>query len=409
MIQYQTRYSNSKNMDAFDRLRTSNPYTLLEAKQIYDNLPLIYDDKQTSGSGASSTYNTFQASSTISVSANTAGSRVRQTKLRGVYQVGKSLLIDSTFILGNTSTGITKRVGYYDNNNGIFLQSKNGNISITFRSDNTGSIVDTEIPRSEWDDPMDGSNMSDTKHTLDFSKVQNMQIDMSLLGGGRVRVGFVIEGELHYVKTIFSANDIDNFYVTTPNLPLRHEIVNDGTGGASSLTHISACVISEGGQENQYGYTSYISRDGSAITLGNTDTYTPIISYRLKSDRLGARVIPLKISTLLTSTTNFEWRLYFNPTIDGIDAVNWQNVSNSSLQYDISRTNLNSVSGGIIIAGGYGASTNQVTVEANGVLDTFLALGSNIDGTRDELVLAIANIDGSGGTAYGGIMFKEIV
>lgn len=37
--------------DAFGRLRVSNPVTLFDSKQLYDNQPLVWDDQLLSGSG----------------------------------------------------------------------------------------------------------------------------------------------------------------------------------------------------------------------------------------------------------------------------------------------------------------------------------------------------------------------
>jgi len=73
-------------IDAFGRIRVSEPFTILDTKQLVDSLPLFYDDQQTSGAGTTSTYNANQASTTMAVSATTAGVRVRQSKLRGTYQ-----------------------------------------------------------------------------------------------------------------------------------------------------------------------------------------------------------------------------------------------------------------------------------------------------------------------------------
>ena len=89
--------SDSGMFDAFSRLRVSMPYTLLDFKQTTDNLPLFFDDQEVSGGGTSSTWNANQASSTLAVTADTAGHRVRQSKLWGNYQPGKSMLVSITF------------------------------------------------------------------------------------------------------------------------------------------------------------------------------------------------------------------------------------------------------------------------------------------------------------------------
>lgn len=110
---------------------------------------------------------------------------------------------------------------------------------------------------------------------------------------------------------------------------------------------------------------------------------------------------------MLTTAVNAEWVLIINPTVAGVDAARWQDITDSALQYDISRTDVNTVSGGYKVGGGYLASTNQAQVPIAVRSDSFLGIGSKIDGTVDELVFAIANIDGNGGTCYGGITLNE--
>ncbi len=49
-------------IDAFGRKRVSDVFTLFDSKQLYDNLPLLYDDQQVSGSGTTSVHNPAKAS-----------------------------------------------------------------------------------------------------------------------------------------------------------------------------------------------------------------------------------------------------------------------------------------------------------------------------------------------------------
>lgn len=91
-----TTLTSETRLDAFGRKRVSNPEVVFDSKQIVDNQPLYWDDQQTSGSGTSSTYNTNQSSTTISVSNLTAGVRIRQTFRRFNYQPGRGQTIFMT-------------------------------------------------------------------------------------------------------------------------------------------------------------------------------------------------------------------------------------------------------------------------------------------------------------------------
>lgn len=56
------------NYDAFSRFRISNPQTLFDSKQLFDNAPILYD-AEVSGSGTSSTHSSNRASTIMGVTA----------------------------------------------------------------------------------------------------------------------------------------------------------------------------------------------------------------------------------------------------------------------------------------------------------------------------------------------------
>jgi hypothetical protein len=295
----------SPNFDAFNRLRVSDPFTVLDLKQNRDNLPLFYDDAETSGSGTTSTYQTNKASTQIAVAATTAGVRVRQSKMWGNYQPGKSQMVMITFSNIESVSGVTKIAGYYWDNWGIYTKHKDGTWNVGIRTYNTGSAVDNDIEQdgsTPWNiDKMDGTGPSGI--TLDASKTQIFFIDFEWLGVGRVRVGFVVDGKVYYVHEFLHANVESEVYMSSPNAPIRYEIQNDGSGAADTFDTICATIMSEGGQE-ETSLSNYVSRNGTSITLANEDLFTPIISIRLKSAQRCTRVVAESIAIILTSADN---------------------------------------------------------------------------------------------------------
>lgn len=390
-------------LDAFARQRFSEPFTIFDSKQIFDNSPLFWDDAQISGSGTSSTYNTNQASTSIAVSNATAGVRARQTKMSFDYQPGKSQLIIMTGILGAGATGITKRIGYFDNSNGVFFQLQGTTLSTVIRSNFSGTPSDTITAQSSWNvDKMDGNGVSGI--TLDVTKAQIFFIDMEWLGVGRVRFGVFINGTPYYVHYANHANVSTGVYMSTPNLPLRYEISNSGSGGAATLVHICSTVISEGGSQ-QNGVIRSVSRGATGLTTNNNTSVYPVLSIRIKSTYRGATIIPLDLSLLCTSSADFRWSLILNPTVGGGDAASWVALSNSAIEYDISRTSTNTLTGGYEIAGGYG-SANLNNIAA--FIPTALRLGFTIAGVADNLVLAVQRTTGTSETFFGSLSFREI-
>lgn len=396
-------FADGGSVDAFGKLRISEPYTLFDSKQIFndpdiadnaENYPLFWDNQQISGGGTGTLFNVNRASTTLSVSTNTAGTRVRQTKQRFNYQPGKSLLIILTGLFGNTASGNTKRYGYYDGSNGVFYQDSGGVLSVVIRSFVSSVAIDTVVNQSDWNlDTLDGNGPSGVK--LDPAKAQILFFDLEWLGVGRVRFGFFIDGMPIYCHEALHSNRIGSVYMSNPNLPVRGEIINNGTGGADSLELICATVISEGGvQPNgvlRFGdIGDSTAEDISAPTAGVTYALCGI---RLKTAYLHADVKETSISVIENSGANnaFIWRLHLNPTIAA--ALTYTDQSNSAIQFGIADTATaanNVISAyGTVIAGGYQARTDA---NANVPLSSALRLGSLIDGTRDQLVLSASPI-----------------
>lgn len=400
-----TKFADSPSLDAFARLRTSAPFTVFDSKQIHDNLPNFYDDQETSGSGTGSTHSANRASSTLSVSNLTAGTRVRQTFRRFNYQSGKSQLGIFTFVFGAKASGITRRRGYFDGDDGVFFEQTGSDIAFVVRSNATGTPVDTRVPQSSWNvDKLDGTGSSGI--TFDDTKSQILFIDFEWLGVGRIRYGFFIDGKPYLCHEINNANNLDVVYMSKPNLPIRTEISNDGTGSAATLEEICATVISEGGQEN----TGAVRTQGRGVTtIDNVSTsdFTPVISVRLKSGYESETINLENLSVLCATNTNFEWTVHLNPTIQGTDNASWSAVPNSSIEYDISRDNTNNFAEntGIRIQGGLGSNAIDV-IQAN--LDNALRLGANIAGTRDQIVVGVRSVSGATNDFLGTLTWREL-
>jgi len=379
-----TTATTADNLDAFGRLRVSDSLTLFDSKQIHDNQPLYWDDQQVSGAGTTSVHSSARASSTMGVSATTAGKRVRRTFQRFNYQPGKSTLILMTGVMQATGggSGITTAIGYFDDANGVFVTTIDGTPSMCVRSSVTGSPVDNAVAQSAWNgDKLDGTGVSGI--TIDLSKSQIWWADLEWLGVGTVRTGFVIDGAFVLCHTFNHANSIAGVYMSTPNLPCCYEIENDGTGGASTLEHICSTVITEGGQQAQ-GQLHYATTDDAAVAVASGNT-VGLIGVRLKSAYFDQQVDLTTASIINTNKNEFEWRLYFNPTVAG--TFTFADHPNSSVQLAIG-TSANTITGGIIIGGGVNAGATQgSTAEAE--LKNALRLGSTIAGVSDVIVLAV--------------------
>jgi hypothetical protein len=398
--------TNGPQGDAFGRLRTSNPVTLFDSKQAFDNQPLFWDDVEVSGGSTTSTHSADRASSILGVGATTAGLRVRQTFQSINYQPGKSQLVLLTGVLNASGggAGITRRIGFFDETNGLFFEDAEGTYNVVCRSHVTGSPVDLSVAQADWNlDTMDGEGPSGV--TIDFSKAQIFVIDFEWLGTGRVRFALNIDGETFYVHEFKNANNLTSVYMSQASLPIRYEIDNDGTGAASTLEAICTTVISEGGQEKSGAlrYTSTRTQVSPGFINANVvGTVYAVVGIKLKAAYIGTNIVLEKISAMNVTTDDYEWLVVLNPTIAGV-APTFADLANSAVQVakgNAANPSTSTVTGGTILDGGLvksSAQSGSISVESG----LALKIGAAIDATVDELWLCIrpltanADIDGA--------------
>lgn len=396
---------NPFSLDAFAAMRVSFPFTIFDSKQIVDNLPLFWDDQETSGSDTTSTYTRAIASTVLGVANETAGVRYRQTFRRFNYQPGKSQRWFFTGVVGAPTTGIDRYFGPIDDNDGFAFGSDENGLYFLIRSSVTGSPVDTKVYQSAWKvDKLDGTGKSGL--TLNPATQVLFTIDAEWLGVGIVRFGFFANGRPVYADYFNAQTTLITPYMQNINLPLRYYISNDGSGPAATITQTCSSVSSEGGQEQtgigrsagllDYGVTSQ-------SILGDGEWY-PIMSFRLKSTHLAISIQPVRIGFLSAdSNVQFELALLFNPSVGGTDNVSWQAKSNSALEVDVTRdtTNPLTVTATTVITNRtLSSNTNQFRPSTNKDNVSALQLGAAIDNTPDEIVLAARSIVGGAFDIY---------
>lgn len=320
----------SGEYDIFNRLRVSEPFTVLDIKHLYTFNTLQMDQYITGL--ASITHNANASTVTMAVSGT--GKAIIQSRLYTQYQPGKSLLIYATGILNNTTNAstVTSHIGYFDELNGGFFRYVNGVTSICLRSKSSGSVIDTVIPQSQWNiDTMDG--VGNSRVTLDWTKCLIFVVNIAWLGAGQVMFGVVHGGFFYPVHKIWNTA-LTTTYMGLPNLPIRYEIVS--TGGAGSLLSICASVASEGGYSLQ-GYPFTVGLGVKTVT--NVETY--LFAIRLKN--LRRTIIKLLTGSFLSELTgDYIFRVYniLSPTTVPISGVlTWNSVNiNSAMEYNTDGT-----------------------------------------------------------------------
>lgn len=412
----------NNNVDAFGRLRVSNPVTLFDGQARFA-ADTAYS--YVTATGGTTSYNTNQSSVNLNVTTTSGSTAVAQTTRVFPYQPGKSLLMLQTFTMASAQTNLRQRVGYFSAYNGIyFAQGQTGTastLSFTIRTYTSGSVNDTRtVTQANWNgDKLDGTGKSGI--TLDPTKTQILWFDIEWLGVGNVRCGFVINGEYITCHTFQNANQSTStkVYMQTAILPLRYEIATTGTtSSAATLQMICSSVISEGGYEQTS--QPFIARTGgNGVTIANHTglTFTPIISIRVNSSYYGAIIIPAEIlfQPTASGSTGYEIALIRNATLTG---ATWAAgpISSSQVDVDTAATACTATADNIV-------QTSFSNQSAQGITTAVVPTGYNFDlqlgytasltgngfGSSDTYTLAARGLNNSPtGSGTGAISFYNL-
>lgn len=386
--------------DAFGRLRVSAPLTLFDSFYRYNDNSKF--NNYTSGT-ASIVSSNVSAMTSMTIGTASGDAAYRETSRVFAYQPGKSLQVMTTFVMASSKENLRQRVGYFDTNNGIYLEQVGSSVTLNIRSNVSGSLQYETVSQANWNgDPLNGSGISTL--VLDLTKAQIFWIDIEWLGVGSVRCGFVIDGEFVTAHQFHHANRITSTYMTTACLPVRYEIENTNTTSSSStMEQICATVISEGGYELTGRPLSVGHTLNTPYVLANPNTLYPILSIRLKSDRLGAIVLPKNYSIGLSGNNNFRFVLIIGGSTSG---GNWVSAgTNSSVEYNLTGT---SISGGYISEWRQIIGSNQFSGAGDIAQPFKYQLERNtFNGNCSEITIGLVS-SGNNINVYGAINWEEL-
>ena len=393
------------NVDAFGRLRVSNPLTLFDSSHRYADNGLWASS--ITGTAAA-TFSADEGLVNLTVGTASGDQIIRETIKVFAYQPGKSLLVMDTFVFGAAKDSLRQRAGYFGAANGIYFERDGTGLYMVERSSVTGSLTNTRVAQADWNqDPLDGTGVSGL--TLDASKAQILYMDVEWLGLGTVRTGFIINGAFVPAHNFDHANLITTTYITTASLPLRYEMTNTAaTASASTLKQVCSTVISEGGYELRGAQLSAGTTITAPKTLTTAGTFYPVVSIRLKSTRLDGIVIMTAVSILgITNNANYKWEVVASGTTTG---GTWVSAgTNSAVEYNITGTAFSST-GGRILATGFFQGSNQGSSSVDILKEALFANQLErqpFTATPYEITLACTS-DGASHQVLGSVDWEEV-
>lgn len=405
----------SPNLDAFSRLRISNPYPLFSSQFTYNLNPLLFEQLTTSNGTV--TYNSTNRCATMTfTSAVNTNTAYMQSYEHIPYQPSKSQLVFVTFNMKAYTTNVLKFAGLSTGSGGNGIEFQNTGALNRFVIYSQTDAGDQIINQDSWNlDKLDGYGTSGL--TLDITKSQILVIDFQALYTGRVRVGFDIDGKIIYCHEFKNSNRLLIVpYIQTANLPVRCGMIATGSAASASMDFVCCAVVSEGGTEdaNLFSYAFSVSADNISVNTNSTH----LLSIRPKSTFNSITTRSKLIYTDLEiynggGNAPLKWELCIGQVLTGATFSD-VNTSYSSTEYcSGTSAGLNSTSPDLIIIdsgylppsnGGRGQSASisafsryPITLGASG---SSRALGT--------LTLRAQTLSSNTNSVYAAIKFKEL-
>ena len=375
-------------------------------------------DISTVGTGSTITHSRDNAAVTLQVGTSSGDSATRASHRYFGYVPGKSHEIYQTFLFGEAAANVRRRVGYFDDDNGLFLEQTASGIRFIRRSKTSGSVQEEAIEQASWNrDTFDGSEgaKNPSGRQIDFNKIQFLYIDFQWQGTGRIRFGFFSNGKQVDAHHFELFNRFDTVYMSTPSLPIRYEITNTGaTSSTHTMKEFCTAVNSNGGElQTGVGYSQ--SNDILGIAVSTAET--PVILIRLKSSvtdgGANRKTIRLSNAGAFATGNSVHWILSHMHDPSGIStATTWVDVGGGSeAEYSVTTTAITGnpksrIEEGYLAAGQGGKGGDEGVVEGD-KLDQHKFLTQNVDSDNSEVfMLSAAALTGTS-TVYGHITWVE--
>lgn len=393
----------ASQVDAFGRLRTSDPSNRFDCEFIYDKQPTLIDEV-TAGSGSSATHNPASRDITIAIGNTTNGtSHALYSHYDIPYTPGNSHLEDITGTLDNAAIG-------------------GGTAFFFVRTTVTGTTAETTYQQStQWDDPL---------ADMDWSKSQILAIDFQSLKVGMIRFGFNRSGVAVAALSVENDNVRDTGYWQSPSLPCFWRIYNDDTytyaemgygdtenaiglryriakNASATMRAICVTVKSEGGADI-FSMPGYNRSHPMTASKTVSTTLIPLVSFDVAanfptSGSIANRGVYIPDSFEITSDNPIRYEILYRPTLTGA-SFTAVNETQSGLRYDVTAS---AVSGGIRVGSGFISTARNTSSGSGGILGrTIMSLGRT--GTSDILTIAAIRTGTNDASALASLTWREI-
>jgi hypothetical protein len=368
------------NFTGKGRLKVSPYQTVFFNTFQYGKETDVWDESTASGGVA--THNPNNSGIDMSVTSTINSEVVRQTLHVMRYIPSRTSTLSFSIKLNVPVSGIRRRFGINNGTDGAYFEDGgDGNYYCGIM--NTGG-TSQRVGRENWNgDKLDGNGPSGI--VADPTKQQMVSFEYDWYGAGQVKIGWLIEGETIIVHTFDTANVLPSVWCKTPFLPIRVEIKNltgGQAGGPFVMSQGSNSLISEG-QPEKLGVAQNVQTAITGVNTGSVNTFTHLLSIRLKSADLQGVVLPQYYQVATVDNTSIFYKLIRNATVTG---GSWNDMAdtNSFTQYNATATGF---SGGISIDSGFVMAGAGGTIAIN--KDTQYQIGRSAMGTVSDTLTIV--------------------
>ncbi|WP_338587178.1 hypothetical protein V6669_17365 [Paenibacillus sp. Y5S-9] len=372
----------------FDELRVAQKTPIVELTSVY-GLSILRDAVTTTGAG---TVTNNATEYNLSNTASGVDSAILESVLRGRYEPGYA---------GEAGIGVripslpignqVAQWGLFDTQNGAFFGVNSTTVFVTVRR----AGVDTTVPQSLWNvDPLNGTGPSGA--TLNLSKGNIYQIVFTWYGYGVIEFRVVIPDPVTLAQEVITVHRFSPTGQTSfvdPNLPLRAQVANNGTGAAYS--------IFVGGRQysiiGKYEPTYRVTSERRRIT-NVTSTLTPVISFTRKavfpagSARTNSVQVNLEEINVISSV-DLSYQVLVGGTLNGA-FVNFPTattiIPDSETALLVNNTSTTITGGEVVFQGITGGGAGNTKILASSELLDFTLPENQV------VTLAVSNIGGPG-------------
>jgi hypothetical protein len=227
---------------------------------------------------ATEEYNPVTSTVDMTCSAASGDSVIRTSNKCHYYWPGNGTTIIMSAALSDTGVvGNTRRIGFFDENDGIYFEMKDTMVYVCLRSSTLGTTQ--RVPQADWNvDKLDGTGLSGVNIT--WNKAIVYFIDLQWLGAGKVRLGIIGPDGSRVVIHEFQNSGKNTYpYMKSGSLPVRAENFNTAATGTITQLRLTCLVVKCDGLIDYTYYRNSALHPSKVITGDNM----PLISIRAKT------------------------------------------------------------------------------------------------------------------------------